>query len=272
MFCRSLILLLLIFICAGLSPAQFEGTIDMKVALNDAGTSQVMYYTMSIKKNLMSTTVRSGGESAGKGKFIFRGDRDVLWIVSDEDKSYTELSMKDTRVRNKPGTAGKRDGSKSKIKKTGKTELILGYPCEEIVIEEGKNVTRLWGTSKLGNIYGDMMKSFGDIGGGAGSEGKHEWEEELALLKLFPLKIISMESGKITQTQEVTGINPKTIPASMFELSKDYKEQTIDPEMGKMLQDRKNGFKEKDKNDPGTNPDMEKMMEQMQNADTSGGG
>ena len=276
------ILFCLVFIYYASAFAQFEGAIDMKVTMDDQGRPQDIFYTMMVKNNLMATNIKSGGGEVNRGKFIFRGDKQVLWIVNDEEKSFLEISLKEENNVKGQNESMKQEnsGAKPKITKTGKKETILGYTCEEIVIEDKDEVTHLWGTSKLGNLYKDLFTSFGKMGGRSAHKEAESWEDELVNMKLFPIKIISMKEGKVVQSQEVTKIDKKQVPSSTFEISKDYQKQSMDFDIQKMMKemkDMKKKGKEENKNDPGDNPDYEKMMKQMEemmkkDSDTSGGG
>ena len=262
-------LLSMLSLLSGISFAQFEGAIDMKVSMIENGKSHDAIYTMLVKNNLMATSIKSDSSEGGHGKFIFRGDKQALWVVDEAEKSYLEISLKDENKSNtkKVLVITKPQKAKQKIKNTGKKETILGYTCDELVIEDNDEVTHIWGTSKLGNVYHEMLKSFGEVGGQEAAKGKKGWEDELVDMKLFPLKIISMKDGKVEQTQEVTRIEKKTIPASTFEVPKDYKKQSIDFDMEKMMkemQEQNKNEKEIDENNPGKNEDYEKMMKQMQ--------
>ena len=262
--------------------AQFEGAIDMKVTMDNEGKQQDVFYTMLVKNNLMATNIKSGGGEINRGKIIFRGDKQVLLIVNDEEKSFLEISLKEDKKIKGQDETSMPDSSeaKPKITKTGKKETILGYVCEEIVIEDKDEVTHLWGTTKLGNLYKDLFKSFGEMGGRGAQKETETWEDELVNMKLFPLKILEMKEGKVVQSQEVTKIDKKPVPSSTFEISKDYQKQSMDFDIQKMMKemkDVKSKEKSKDKNDPGDNPDLEKMMKQMEEMmkkdnDTSGGG
>jgi hypothetical protein len=250
-----------------ISFAQFEGVIDMKVTMMEDGKPQVMEYSMMVKKDLIASQIKSVSGSEGGGKFIFRGDKKLLWIVNDAEKNYLEISLNDA---DKKKANNQEDKNKSKVTKTGKTEKILGYLCDEVIVEEGKEVTHIWGTSKLGNFYQDLMKSFGSMAGDSDPKQKGGWETELEALKLFPLKIISKENGSVTQTQEVTKIESKTVSSKIFDLPAGYEKIPMGLDMQEMM-------REPDKDDPGVNPDMEKMMKQLQEMqeekeDTSGGG
>ncbi len=126
-----------------------------------------------------------------------------------------------------------------------------------------------------------MVRSFGNIGG-EGQEAGDIWDDELAKLKLFPLKIVSKEKGKVHLTQEVTSIEPKTLGAGVFEVPKGYRKQTLELDMEKLMKEMEQ-MKKKDstgvpgKDDPGANMELEKMMKQLKEMktdqkDTSGAG
>ncbi|MBI5020147.1 MAG: DUF4412 domain-containing protein [Ignavibacteriales bacterium] len=250
-----------------ISFAQFEGAIDMKVTVMEDGKPQVMEYSMMMKKDLVASQIKSVGGGEGGGKFIFRGDKKLLWIVNDAEKNYLEISLNDADNKKTNDLESK---NKPKVTKTGKTEKLLGYVCDEVIIEDGKEVTHIWGTSKLGNIYQDLMKSFGSIAGNTDPKQNGGWESELEALKLFPLKIISKENGKVTQTQEVIKIESKMVPVKIFDIPAGFKKIPMGLNMQEMM-------REPDKDDPGVNPDLEKMMKQLQEMqeekeDTSDGG
>ena len=275
LFCSTIVF-------AGIALAQFEGAIDMKVTMDNEGKQQEMFYTMIVKNNLMSTNIKTGTGGVDRGKFIFRGDKQLLWIINDEEKSYFEISTKEDKELQNPDEIKNPDQieKKPKITKTGKKETILGYSCEEIVIEDKDEVTHIWGTAKLGNLYQDLFKSFGEMGGRGSQRETKDWEDELVNMKLFPLKILSKKDDKLVQSQEVTKIEKKSVASSAFAVPKDYSKQSMDFDIQKMMKEmnnmKKNG-KEENKNDPGENPDLEKMMKQMEEMmkkdnDTSDGG
>ena len=277
---HSRILITLLIFLSGVAYAQFEGVMDMKVIGAGFESNDTIMYTMSVKKNLMATEVHQASKEKESGKFIFRGDKQVIWIIDEEEKTFMEISLKDDEKTPKPENKGKPEKSDVKVRKTGNKETILGYTAEEVIVEGEDQVTHIWGTAKLGNIYAGMLKSLEGMGDDEGwSEGKG-WDEEMAKLNMFPLKIISKEDGKIILTQEVTRIEQKSLPQTMFEVPKGYKKQSFDFDMEKMMKQLQKDMKkdkEEDSDDPGINVDMEKLMKQLKDAqiddaDTSDGG
>lgn len=65
------------------------------------------------------------------------------------------------------------DTPDGKITKTGKSEKILGYTCEQYKISSDKAETLVWITSELGSGFGDYAKSMAmAMGGGKATKGK----------------------------------------------------------------------------------------------------
>jgi len=253
--------------------AQFEGIMDMKVTGADVGKDDNILYTMTIKKNLMATEVKNPTDANGAGKFIFRGDKQVVWILNDKEKSYFEISLKDETKSEKRKKESKAEEFAAKVKKTGNKETILGYLCEEIIIEGEDEITHIWGTQKLGDLYGTMMKSFSEMGMQEGGDRSRGWDDEIAKLAMFPLKVVSKENNKVVLTQEVTNIQQKSIPETVFDVPKGYKKQSFDfdiKNMMKQMQKEGKKHKEEDKDDPGENIDMEKLMKQLKDAQKEG--
>ncbi|MDI6765976.1 MAG: DUF4412 domain-containing protein [Bacteroidota bacterium] len=234
---KILFLLFSFFMLSGISVAQFEGVMEMKTVLYDEGRSEEILYTMIIKKNLIMTRIKNPAKEKQEGSFIFRGDKQLLWVINDEDKSYLEISTKDEGKPTKSIVSDSIGKSKLSVKQTGKKETMLGYECVEVIIEGENEEINIWGTKKFGNFYEDLMKSFGDITGRGDVEFDVTWENELSKLKLFPLKIVIKENGNIVQQQEVMKISAKNIPLSTFQVPKGYKKEKIDFNIEKMMKE-----------------------------------
>lgn len=237
--------------------AQFEGVIDMKMTMFSDEKPKDIFYTISVQDHNLAMTMKGmteTGEKGEKGRFIFRGDSKVLWILSDESKSYMEISLKDEQKRKRSEKAAK---PADLGRRTGKTETILGYPCEEWIVEEKENdeVTHVWATSKLGGVYEWMMQSMKDAGGPGAADDMEGWEKDFVARHLFPLKVITKEGGKVTQQQEVTRIEKTSVPKSMFEAPEGYTKQSLGLDMQKMMKEMQE--------------QMEKGQRDKEEADTS---
>jgi len=212
--------------------AQFEGLVDMKITSFSKGKPEEMQMSMSVKKDLMAMDIKGKGDEGGR--MIIRADKKVMWMVRDQEKMYLEFPLKENSV--KSGKAAAQ--GKSNAKKTGKTQTILGYECEEWVTEDGDAVTSMWVTSKLGNLLEGFTQAMGKLsgmGGGAAAE-PSGWKGEMAKMKMFPLKTETTKNGKPAESMEVTKVEQKTLPQSTFEAPSGYRKQSLDFDMNKMME------------------------------------
>jgi len=223
---------------------------------------------MSVKGEMLATQASEEGGTAPKGKFIFRGDRKVMWVIDDAGKTYLEISLTgDSKNKKKEESGRRRVESKVKLRKAGKTETILGYLCDEWVAEDTGEVTHVWGTAKLGNVYEGLMKSFEKMNPQLVESQMNGWEGELARMKVFPLKIVSTEDGDTAESQEVTRIDPKPLEAALFEPPSEYKKQALGADMGKIMDQLQEQLKSKhgQGGDSSLNKEsLEKLMKEMQ--------
>lgn len=211
--------------------AQFEGILSMKITSYDNEKAEEMKYTVSMKKNLLAFELKGNEEISGK--FIIRGDKKVMWVLNDEDKTYLEFPLKEDdtdQIEAKPQKL------KANGRKTGKKQTILGYQCDEWVIEDGEEITTIWGTSKLGNLYQELVKTIGKTVKTSGEDSKKKWEHIIENMNLFPLKVEVHKRGKITEMQEVTKIEKKLLPERTFAVPSGYQKQSFDFDIDEMMQ------------------------------------
>lgn len=245
----SLVMLSLLWMLMVCSPAnaiaQFEGIIDMKVSTVSDDSARATTYRMYVQKDKLAATVEGSGTEMQRGSFIFRGDRKLLWIVNDDQKNYMEISTKEQES-NKATKKNHEQASSPGLQKTGNTKKILGYTCEELLVTEDEEEIRIWATTKLGNVYEGLAKSFGELGGKHMNE-ETGWEQQLAAMKMFPLKLTTMRNGITTETQEVTNIETKKLASSAFEPPKGYKKESIEFDMEKLMKQMQEEMKKQSK-------------------------
>ena len=232
----GVIILLTLGLASGLH-AQFEGILEMKVVATSADSVQTAIYRLQIGGKNVAAEFHESDVSKANGKFIFRGDKNVLWIVDDDQKNYIEIS-----------TARQKDGDSAnpqlpaekfeKLQRTGKQQTILGYPCDELVTHEQGAEVRILATSKLGDIYEGLSRSLGELGGKQEGE-SGGWEHQLAALKMFPLRVTTTHDSHTSETQEVTQITAATIDPSVFLPPAGYRKESFDLNMEKMLEQMK---------------------------------
>jgi len=212
--------------------AQFEGVIDMKVVDSTGDSVQTENYSLQVQGNKVSADFHEADASKTNGKFIFRGDKKLLWIIDDDQKKYIELSTKD-QPSGKDSEQTHKATSSEKLHKTGKKEALLGYTCDEMVTHKDGDEVRIWATKKLGNIYEGLSQSLGEL---SGKEEQGGWEHELAVMKMFPLKVTTIRKNAPAETQEVTRIHEEKLSASVFLPPDGYEKQSFDLNMKKLLQ------------------------------------
>ena len=247
--------------------AQFEGVIDFQHTIGSGESARKTPVSVFIKNTMMAINSKEGDERA-EGKVIYRGDKQVLWIIDDVKKEYLEIDVTENKQsgEREDSESAENDEPKLSVRKTGKTETILGYTCKEVILENENESHDVWGTEKLGNIFEGVAKAFGSMSGKQSHENTNDWRTELMKMNLFPLKAVSMENGTVTETEEVTGIEKKSLSASLFAAPEGYEKHSMDPEMGKMMQQMQGQMKKHKKgSDKGEQHiDMEKMMKEMQ--------
>lgn len=137
-------------------------------------------------------------------------------ILMPEQKMYMVMPIKQAveKARQQAPSAN------TDVEKTGRTETILGYVCDEYVMKERDTTTAVWFAEGLGAFMG-LGQNAGDMGGMFGGGGKkaapNAWEEKFKGKTGFPLRVVSTNSKNAeTFRMEATKIQPGALPASTF--------------------------------------------------------
>lgn len=116
----------------------------------------------------------SGIEMNGKASMFMLYDMKSMKMITlmEAQKMAMMMDMKKMsgQIAGRVDSA-KKEASDAKITKTGKTEKILGYSCEQYKITSKKTESLIWVTKELGAGFGDYSKSFGMLIGGKGGQG-----------------------------------------------------------------------------------------------------
>lgn len=244
---RLVLLLLLALFAAPVLRAQFEGAISMKVTTYyDVETSKVSYL-MSVKNDMLAIATTGGPPEAQGGNFIIRGDKRLMWIVNDAAKNYVEFPLIDDTSAKKTSASKEKKDAAPILAKTGKNKVILGYACDEWVGASGDESSTIWASPKLGKVYDGLFTSLNQMSkGGEGGESAGDWQAELVRLKLFPLSITTRRDGTLYETQEVTSIEAKPMPAAAFEAPPGYEKQSMKNEFENMLKKMQEQMKQEE--------------------------
>lgn len=201
----------------------FEGKVSLGFK---SGREKEMVVDYAMKDGLVRMEPKLA--DAGGSAMIFDWAKKEMTMLMPEQRMYMVMPLNQGQPR--PGGEVQEHAPAGKIEKTGKTETILGYLCEQLVYTENNAVTEMWVTEKLGAFMGISGGGPGDggmggmMGGmmGGGRKAKKSadagWEEALKGMKaFFPLRVISKDAkGKESFRLEAKSIEPGSLPSSLF--------------------------------------------------------
>jgi hypothetical protein len=254
---KRYIVVFCVMLTTSIAFAQFEGQIDMKMTRGSGDDKRETQLSMFIKQGMLSFSVAGKESEEMGGNIIFRSDKNLLWIVNDKAKTYMEIVPDKEMVKSKKENKKEQHGH-SALRKTGKSVTIAGYSCDEWVAEDEEEVTTIAGTTKLGNVYEGFRKAFAQWGGQNFEKETEGWQRELIEKQVFPMKTVTKGRNEITEAQEVTKVEKRSLSTSLFELPPGFKKQSLDLDMGKMMKGLKSGNGRAMSKD-----DLEKLMKQL---------
>jgi len=194
------------------SAGVFEGKVSLGLK---SGRDQEMIIDYAMKDGLVRMEPRMA-EAEGAA-MIFNLAKLEMTMLMAEQRMYMVMPLKAAAAK----AVNDRDPGTAKLEKTGKTETILGYVCEQYIVTDKSAVTELWVTDKLGTFMGTSGANpmAGMMGGGGKSANAAAWEEALKGKEgFFPLRVIAKDkASKETFRLEAKKIEPGSLPASLFE-------------------------------------------------------
>lgn len=197
-----------------LSAAAFEGKVSLALK-SGRDAEQIIDYAM--KGSLVRLEPKLA--DAGGAAMIMNWEKQEMTMLMPEQQMYMVMPLKGAMA---GGGRAAPESTAQKVEKTGRTEEILGYLCEEYVTTDGGNTTEMWITEKLGGFAGlggggnPMAGMMG--GGGAKAAAPSGWERALkGKAGAFPLRVVSRDAkGKETFRLEAKKIEPGPLPDSLF--------------------------------------------------------
>ncbi len=217
---RSLLRFSCIFtLLSSLCAADFEGKVTMKV---------------SGPRDLPPALNYSIKGTATRIDLTMPGDVGRVAMLSDSTKSEMTILMLDQKMfmtQPLPKVAGSTveaagGVAEANLEKSAVIEKILGYDCVKYTAKSKTTTTELWVTDKLGAFagFGGGNPMAGVTGGGRSSASAQPWEQALASLHAFPLRVIAIEGGKEIFRMEATAIEKQSLPASLFVAPTDFQD------------------------------------------------
>lgn len=194
---------------AALSAASFEGKVSFKMT-SGRGQPQEIHYNIKGDKVRMEMP----GQKA-MGGMIMDTSKKEMTMIMDEQKTYMVMAMPQTAI----DAMGKK-GEDVQLEKTGETEKILGYTATKYIATNEGTKTDLWLAEGLGTFMGFNNNPMG----GRRAAAPQAWERALAGKELFPLRVVGKDkSGKESFRMEVTAVDKRSLPDSLFTPPADYK-------------------------------------------------
>lgn len=229
---RSLLILGSLLAASPLPAADvFEGKVTLGFK---SGREKEMIIDYAMKGGLVRIEPQGAG-AEGAAMIFDPGKREMIVLMAGEEMYLTmPLSAAVTAAGGKAAAVE----NTGQIERTGKTETILGYPCEQFIHRDKSQTTEIWATEKLGTFMGlggdNPME--GMMGGRGAKKSGGGWEQALkGMSGFFPLRVISSDAkGKDSFRLETRSIQPGTLPASLFAPPPGFKKFAL-PGLGGLL-------------------------------------
>jgi hypothetical protein len=190
---------------------QFEGVVTMTVQGGRTGEMVQMYKDGKVRMEMQ------GPEGQGGAMLMEPGKNEVTMLMPSE-KMYMVMDPSAMGGRN----AMARDTTPPKVTKVGTSETIAGRSCDNYLVGQAQDheVCVAKGLGFFGGMGRGMGRGRGPAGGMpdlASSELKAEFKDGF-----FPLKITRIDGEKRAVVLEVTKIEEKPLPSSLFEVPEGY--------------------------------------------------
>jgi hypothetical protein len=182
----------------------FEGVISMRLTGSGqaAGTTQdAEYFASRSGKARVSLST-----PMGKASIIMAPADGKMYMLMDQMSQYIEMELEDL-------TAPDANADAPKITRTGKKEMIAGWECEHMTVDQ-LDVCAAKGLGAYLNVGGNLMMR----------GGMQPWQSAVLKENIFPLKV-TLPDGKVQM--EVTKIEKKSVEPAMFQVPSNYTKVTL---------------------------------------------
>jgi hypothetical protein len=268
--------LLALAVSASSARGAFEGIIEMKTSAVDPSGAARGAGTQTIAVSGAGTRMQMDMRMAQAGMkmdFLMRNDRPkVIYQINDGARTYTEIDL--GKLEQMKGRL-QQDGGEYVVEKLGE-ETILGYKTQHVRITNKNRpaeTIEMW-TSKdfvdADTLAKLQAQQGGQAGGGAGLAKALKDAQADGL----PLRSVMSPGGGIRVTVEVTRVDQKPLPASMFEVPGGYTKSdggimdVVGAISGPKVDEARKKLEEAMKNMP---PEQREMMQKMMKRGMDGG-
>jgi hypothetical protein len=220
-------LLAIVALCV--APSLFAATaFEGKVTLGmKSGKEKEVLLTYIMKGQKMRMEPQMEGTQGMA--MIFDVEKSEMITLMPEQQMYMVMPIKGAVE-----AAAKKASSEKmpELVKTGRTETILGYKCEEYTITDRGTTTEMWVTDKLGTYMGASASKGGGMMGRAAASASPAWEAMLKRDGFFPLRVLSRDkNNKETFRMEAKEVQPRSVADSEFQPPAGYQKFAM-PNLG----------------------------------------
>src|SRR5579872_4964141 len=192
-----------------MAAGNFEGEVDMKINKLNTNGHLIQYFVKGHKARFQADS--SDGKSSGSGIYDWQTNQIILLI--DKQKMYMVSQTH-------PEKFHYGNDKHFKITKTGNSENILGYDCQEWAYTSDDNNGKIWFASGIGNWWANQMAAQAD----KLPPDQRALVEVAVDQKLFPMKWETTDkSNSYRGGGEVVKVEKKSIDESFFEPPAGYK-------------------------------------------------
>jgi hypothetical protein len=202
----KLVSVILLLSFNGIAQQAFEGIIEFK----KIGTTDTTYYSYIIKGNMVRIDELNSITKRSDGTFLVNLEQKSQITINHERKLYMD--------KNSPAATPVKGSCD--IKKTGNTKTFHGYKCQEVLVtnkEEETKITYYLAEDKF-SFFNPLLNIL-----------NRRDKSSLYFLKItelsetFPMLSIQTDwKGKETAKLEVTKITKKIVDPALFEIPKGY--------------------------------------------------
>lgn len=257
---------------AATAHAQFEGVAEMKISMTggpNGTTTTGGGKTYISKAGWRSEVEMSSPEMAAMtGGKPFRmvslgkvSDPDTMYTVNDVAKTYAVINVKEMR---EMAAKLERKERKFAVEKLGR-DHVAGLACEKVHVAEVGGGMVIDACVSREFATGEWMKAM-NRGGRSGGD----WLRAIrdAGVEGYPVRMTmtTKEMAGMTTSMEVTKVERKSVPASMFEIPRSYTQTSPmgtfvqSPEQAKQMEEAQ---KQLQKQMESMTPEQRKMLEEM---------
>ena len=263
---------LALLFAAGVANAQFEGIAEMKISTTGAGKEQMTMngtgktyiskvgWRSEIEMSNPEMSKMTGGKPFRMVMFGKLAEPDIAYSINDAMKTYAVINTKEMR-----DLAGKIEKKEKKfsVTKLGK-DSVAGLPCENVRVKEDQGKQEIEACVSKEFLSGDWLRAM-QRGGRGG-----DWMKALkdSGIEGYPVRMAMTMKDQpgVKTTMEITKVDRRSVPASMFVVPPGYKETSMmgnfaqTPEQAKQMEDAQKQLQKAMEN---MTPEQRKMIEEM---------